>query len=85
MTSNATPELNLYLLPGMSADFPVMDWQGPRDGHNIRTLHIHGDADTTFPVRYVTPDVVVATGSHALPISHPQEVAAAIKTFMEAA
>lgn len=62
----------------------VLDWQ-PDDDFGAPMLHIHGDADLTFPLRYVRPDVVVHRGRHALPISHPTETANAINAFIKAA
>ena len=60
----------------------VVGWQPPTiDG--FPTLHIHGSADQTFPIKYVSPDVVIDSGGHALPVSHPAEVADAINRFME--
>lgn len=59
----------------------VLDWQ-PEGDFAFPILHIHGDADRTFPLRYVRPDIVVHGGRHALPISHPVETANAMKAFM---
>ncbi len=46
-------------------------WTGIPTRYQFRTplLHIHGDADSTFPIRYTKPNVVVANGRHSLPIS----------------
>lgn len=46
-------------------------------------LQIHGDADTTFPIRYIRPDVSIRHGRHTLPVSHPNETANAINAFTE--
>jgi pimeloyl-ACP methyl ester carboxylesterase len=48
----------------------------------IPVLHIHGTADRTFPIRHVDADVEIEGGKHALPISHPREVADAIMQFV---
>ena len=56
----------------------VLDWESLPFPDSVPTLHIHGDADTTFPIEFVTPDIVVPRGRHALSISHPEEVAWAI-------
>lgn len=61
----------------------VLDWRPNSTGLNSPVLQIHGDADTTFPVRYVTPDVVIRNGRHGLPISNPIETADAIVDFIE--
>lgn len=60
----------------------VLDWKPKLLGEFCPILQIHGTADTTFPIRYVHPDVSIPSGSHALPLSHPDEVAAAIRSFM---
>lgn len=59
----------------------VLDWRPTVGPMNVPILQIHGTADATFPIRYVAADVVVPRGSHALPISHPKETAAAIEAF----
>lgn len=59
----------------------VLNWNPKPKPMPTPLLHIHGDADTTFPVRYTKPDVVVPNGRHALPISHPVETANAIHAF----
>lgn len=59
----------------------VVGWQEP-DMTGCPMFHIHGDADETFPIKYVRPDVVINSGGHALPVSHSQEVADAINHFM---
>lgn len=60
----------------------VMDWSPLPPPVSCPVLHIHGDADTTFPVRYTSPDVVIQGGRHALPMSHPVETADAIQAFV---
>ncbi len=62
----------------------VLDWT-PRQPVLFPLLQIHGTADTTFPVRYTHPDVVIAGGGHTLPASHPVETAHAILNFTGAA
>lgn len=59
----------------------VLDWQ-PEGDFAFPILHIHGDADQTFPLRYVRPDIVVHGGRHALTVSHPIETANAINAFV---
>lgn len=61
----------------------ILGWT-PNDKGDLSTLHIHGDADTTFPIRYMTPDVVVRSGRHALPVSHPVTTADAMNAFINA-
>lgn len=59
----------------------VLDWQPGPQLISSPLLKIHGDADTTFPIRYTHPDVVIPDGRHALPVSHPVETATAIVAF----
>lgn len=61
----------------------VLDWQ-PEGEFAFPILHIHGDADRTFPLRYVRPAIVVRRGRHSLPLSHPVETANAINAFVSA-
>lgn len=63
----------------------VLDWNPEAKPIASPLLHIHGDADKTFPIRYTTPDVVVPNGRHDLPISHPIDTANAILAFTNAA
>ncbi len=63
----------------------VLSWQQQRDNSDTPVLHIHGDADRTFPIRYVSPDIVVLGGGHVLPITHPHEVARAMNLFIQSA
>jgi pimeloyl-ACP methyl ester carboxylesterase len=60
----------------------VLDWQPESESSLCPVWQIHGDADTTFPIRYVEPDVVIRGGPHTLPISHPKETATAIRSFI---
>jgi pimeloyl-ACP methyl ester carboxylesterase len=56
----------------------VLRWKPDHVMPPIRICHIHGDRDTTFPIRYVDPDVVVRDGGHVLPLTHPGDVANAV-------
>ncbi len=62
----------------------VLDWQPDPSPLPCPLLHIHGDADATFPIRYVDADVVILGGRHNLPASHPLETAQAIAAFTRA-
>ena len=64
------------------ASSAVLDWHPTPGTITCPLVQIHGNADTTFPVRWVTPDVVIPGGQHALPMSHPRETADAIFAFM---
>jgi pimeloyl-ACP methyl ester carboxylesterase len=60
----------------------VLDWQPDTATSDTPVIQIHGSADRTFPIRYTTPDVVVANGGHVLPLTHADEVAAAMRNVM---
>ncbi|HBE70123.1 MAG TPA: hypothetical protein DDW52_18400 [Planctomycetaceae bacterium] len=60
----------------------VLDWKPP--SISTRMLRMHGDADQTFPIRNISADIVIRDGRHALPVSHPSEVAKAIIQFRDA-
>ncbi len=53
----------------------VLQWKPDRVPLSVPVCHIHGDRDTTFPVRYTDPDVIIRDGGHVLPLTHPTEVA----------
>lgn len=63
----------------------VIDWKPELAFDGCPVHQIHGTADTTFPIRYTHPDIIVPDGRHALPISHPTETANAILAFTNAA
>ena len=50
----------------------IVRWQGEHNLDNI--LHIHGSADTVFPLRNVNPDQVVMGGPHFMVYTHAKEV-----------
>lgn len=53
----------------------VLRWKpSPVDGA-LAVLQVHGSADTTFPLRYLRPDVVIANGGHVLPLTHDEQIA----------
>lgn len=58
----------------------VLSWQPRNQQLACPLFQIHGDQDETFPLRFLTPDRVVAGGGHTLPTSHPSEVAEFIRT-----
>ena len=60
----------------------VLGWRPDTRPCNIPIFHIHGGADTTFPIRYVKPDIMIAGGGHILPLTHPEEVAAHLTMAM---
>ncbi|MFO1000290.1 MAG: alpha/beta hydrolase [Planctomycetaceae bacterium] len=60
----------------------VLDWQPELEFKACPLLQIHGSADRTFPIRYINPDVTIAGGRHALPVSNPIETVEAILEFI---
>lgn len=67
----------------------VIDWSrcrqkpGPRI-ESCPVLQIHGTKDTTFPIRFIQPDIRVHSGTHSIALTHPQELADSILSFMKA-
>lgn len=56
----------------------VLTWQPECEPLETPVYQIHGDADRTFPIRYLHPDVIVQGGGHLLALTHPRTVADAI-------
>ena len=46
----------------------VLGWKPNPLVMETPVIQIHGDADTTFPIRYTTPDVIIQGGGHVLPM-----------------
>jgi pimeloyl-ACP methyl ester carboxylesterase len=59
----------------------VLRWQPGPELDEIPTLHIHGDCDTTLPLSYVHPNVVIRGGGHVLPLTHPEELGTMIAEY----
>lgn len=54
-------------------------WWTPSPGvDRIPLVQIHGERDTTFPIRFIHPTIVVAGGGHVLPLTHSAEIAAVL-------
>ena len=53
----------------------VLEWSPQQRSAEIATVHIHGNRDTTFPIRYTKPDIVIDGGGHVLPLTHDREIA----------
>jgi pimeloyl-ACP methyl ester carboxylesterase len=56
------------------ASCAVSQWWPSPAARRVQVFHIHGALDTTLPIRYTRPDVVVARGGHLLPLTHAAEV-----------
>jgi len=53
----------------------VLNWNLSKDAERIPSIHIHGDRDATFPIRYTGADTVIHGGGHVLPLTHCEEIA----------
>ncbi len=53
----------------------VLNWKPSQQAELIPSFHIHGDRDTTFPIRYTRADTVIHGGGHVLPLTHFEEIA----------
>lgn len=53
----------------------VLNWELSQHANRIPSIHIHGDRDATFLIRYTCPDMVIHGGGHVLPITHCAEIA----------
>lgn len=61
----------------------VLAWQPQPWNSEIRLVRIHGDRDTTFPLRYLHPDVVIPGGGHHLAGTHAPQVAEVISSTVQ--
>ena len=62
----------------------VLQWN-PEHEPQLPVYQIHGDADRTFPVRFTSPDKIILSGGHLLPLTHPKVVAEAMLAVMTSA
>ena len=53
----------------------VLNWNPSQQADRITSVHIHGDRDATFPIRYTCADTVIHGGGHVLPLTHCEEIA----------
>lgn len=63
------------------ASLAIRGWELSPEAARVRTFHLHGDRDQTFPIERVQPDVVIVGGGHVLPATHPDEVSAFLLRF----
>lgn len=54
----------------------VLGWHARPALDTVPLVQIHGDCDTTFPIRYVVANKVIPGGGHVLPLTHAKEIAA---------
>lgn len=60
----------------------VLRWKPP-DRSDLKLVQIHGDQDTTFPIRYLKPDLIIQGGGHLIALTHPEEIAKIISTLID--
>ena len=53
----------------------VLTWRLSKDAERVPMYQIHGDRDTTFPIRYTKAELVIKGGGHVLPLTHSNEIA----------
>ena len=53
----------------------VLNWELSNGVERIPLFQIHGDRDSTFPIRYTGAETVIRGGRHVLPLTHSQEIA----------
>jgi pimeloyl-ACP methyl ester carboxylesterase len=61
----------------------VLRWKARIELDSIPLVQIHGDSDSTFPVRYVSPNVVISSGGHVLPLTHANQIASIIASLIK--
>lgn len=57
----------------------VLTWKPSSDADRIPLIHIHGDRDATFPIRYTNADKVIRGGGHVLPLTHFDQIALTLR------
>ena len=62
----------------------ILDW-GTAPVVTCPILHIHGNRDAVLPIRYTTPDTVVAGGGHVISLTHAREVNEFIRSALQRA
>ena len=53
----------------------VLNWKPSKAAERIPVFQIHGDRDSTFPIRYTNAETVIHGGGHVLPLTHFEEIA----------
>ncbi|MCE9608256.1 MAG: alpha/beta hydrolase [Planctomycetia bacterium] len=52
-----------------------LNWKPTLELDVASSLQVHGDRDTTFPIRYIKPNITICGGGHVLPLTHSVEIA----------
>ena len=53
----------------------VLSWKPSKAAERIPLYQIHGDRDSTFPIRYTKAETVIHGGGHELLLTHFEEIA----------
>ena len=53
----------------------VLKWNPTHENERVTLIHIHGDRDSTFPIRYTQADRIIPGGGHILSLTNYTEVA----------
>ena len=59
---------------------PLNDGETPLFSQPI--LQVHGTRDPLLPIRVTTPDIRIEGGGHLLPLTHPEEMNAILRDFV---
>lgn len=61
----------------------VLEWNGMKDNVPVPVHHIHGGKDHVLPAAKTNADCIIPGAGHLLPITHPSEVTAYIKSKID--
>lgn len=57
----------------------VLGWRPSREVSCVPVVRIHGSRDSTFPIKYLPPDVTVLDGGHTIVWTHANQIADVIR------
>ncbi|MCF3109066.1 alpha/beta hydrolase [Niabella sp. CC-SYL272] len=58
----------------------ILNWRNTNGFKNV--VHIHGDRDRIFPIKYITPDYVIKEGTHMMVWNRAPEISAIINRVL---
>lgn len=61
----------------------VLKWTPTQETERVPLTQIHGDRDSTFPIRYTQADRIIPGGGHILPLTNYTEVAEILQRLAE--
>ncbi len=50
----------------------IVNWQQEKKPENL--IHLHGDADKLFPIRFCKPDYIISKGGHFMVVTHARQI-----------